>query len=349
MESRDIISGKEQGAAAGLIRLLLCFLTLLYEPIIRLRNWLYDHQWLKSTRLSVPVICVGNLTAGGTGKTPMVIWLCQRLQTQGKKVAILSRGYKSRTDSDNDENKLLQQALPKVAIVVDANRVQGGRRAIEQHQADVLVMDDGFQHRRLARDLDIVMIDATCPFGYEKLLPAGLLREPVSQLKRADAVVLSRSDQIEFDQLAKLQNRIGELARANSNAETLLLQSEHRPVALFNAQNESRPCEQLKDQRVFAFCGIGQPHSFEKTIIGLGAKVIGQHFFADHHKYSPADLTRLAPLAQSQGAEMIVTTEKDWVKISTLCKNLPIPLYWLKVEMDMTRGSDELNRILETL
>jgi tetraacyldisaccharide 4'-kinase len=340
MRFRDVISGNERSAVAGVVRWLLCFLSWGYGPMIRLRNWLYDHRCLRATRLSVPVICVGNLTAGGTGKTPMVIWLCHQLQAQGKKVVILSRGYQSSQKEGNDENQLIQQALPHIVIIADADRVRGGLLAIKEHQADVLVMDDGFQHRRLARDLDIVMIDATCPFGYEAMLPRGYLREPVGQLKRGDVVVISRSDQVKAEQLFELRGRIMPLAVSNENF--LLLESEHRPVSLLDAENKATSLKSIQGRQVFAFCGIGQPESFVKTIIHLGGTVVGQHSFPDHHNYSQEDIDSMAKMAQSRAAQLMVTTQKDWVKISELQNSLPLPLYGLKIEIAMRGNSNAL-------
>lgn len=359
MRSRDILSGKEKGAATVLLRLLLRFLSGIYAIIIFCRNKLYDVGLRKAVRLSVPVICVGNITAGGTGKTPMVIWVCRQLQKQGKKLAILSRGYKSKADSDNDENRLLQEFLPDVPVIVDADRVRGGRRAIAEYAADMLVMDDGFQHRRLARDLNLVMIDATCPFGYEWLLPAGLLREPLAGLLRADMLVISRSDQVSTEALTELENRLADLTsqpgkdplgpRDSIIEGPMIANSCHVASGLYDINGEEYPLETLAGKKVYAFCGIGQPEAFAKTLIGLEAEVIGHEEFVDHHHYLSDDVSRLVQTAQKQGAEMMVTTQKDWVKIGSLAKNLPIPLYWLKVAMELTRGGEELVRRLESV
>ena len=182
------------------LRVLLRPVGWLYGLIICIRNRLYDWHMLRAVRLNVPVICVGNITAGGSGKTPVVIALCEALIRQGRRPGILTRGYKG-TGDDSDEVRLFHTALPEVPVIVDADRVRGGRRALVNHDIDVLVMDDGFQHRRLVRDCDVVLIDATNPWGYGHLLPSGLLREPISALKRASAILMTRCDQVAPGQL----------------------------------------------------------------------------------------------------------------------------------------------------
>ena len=342
-ELQKIISGERKGAVAELMRLLLYVQAVaVYKPIINLRNRLYDKQWLKSYRLDVPVICVGNITAGGTGKTPMVVWLCRYLLQHGKKVAMLSRGYKGRDKTGNDEIQMIRQTLPEVSVVIDPDRVRGGREAIEKYHPDVIVLDDGFQHRRLRRDLDIVMIDCTCPFGYEALLPRGLLREPLEQLRRADAIVLSRSDLISADELDAIKNRLnaGETGK-------LIACCRHKPQALFCADDEI-PLSELSSRKVAAFCGIGNPESFPATLNQLGAKVIARKFLPDHINYNETIVSQLSQWRRDSGADWLMTTHKDWVKL----RQFPAvrkwrELHWLKIELDITEGREQLGRKIE--
>ncbi|MFW6062423.1 MAG: tetraacyldisaccharide 4'-kinase, partial [Planctomycetota bacterium] len=205
----EIMSGQRSGAKARVTRGLLHAASMPYAVAMRARRRAYRAGLLGSVGVDVPVICVGNLTAGGTGKTPMVAWVIRELDAAGKTPAVLSRGYKA-VDGQSDEAELLK-AVCRVPVVMDPDRVAGARRAIEGG-ADVLVMDDGFQHRRLRRDLDIVLIDATNPFGFDHVLPRGLLREPPSALRYAGAVVVTRSDMISAEQLDALLERLAALA-----------------------------------------------------------------------------------------------------------------------------------------
>ena len=338
---QKIISGEKKGAVAELVRLLLYVQAVaVYKPIINLRNRLYDKQWLKSYRLGVPVICVGNITAGGTGKTPMVVSLCRYLLQHGKKVALLSRGYKGSNKTGNDEIQMLRQTLPEVPVVIDPDRVRGGREAIEKYHPDIIVLDDGFQHRRLRRDLDIVMIDCTCPFGYEALLPRGLLREPLEQLRRADAIVLSRADLISTDELNAIKNRLnaGETGK-------LITCCRHQPKALFRSDDEEIPLSQLSGRKVAAFCGIGNPESFPATLNQLGAKVIARKFLPDHINYNETIVSQLSQWRRDCGADWLMTTHKDWVKLRRFSAVRDWrELHWLKIELDVTEGREQLGR-----
>ncbi|MBN1845736.1 MAG: tetraacyldisaccharide 4'-kinase [Sedimentisphaerales bacterium] len=352
---RAILSGDQAGPRAGLIRSALAVPATLYKPVVGLRNWLYDHGWKKTYQLPVPVICVGNLTVGGTGKTPLVIWLCRLIQRRGLRVAILSRGYRGPTEQGNDETTLLRQALPEVPIVINPDRVQGGRQAVDDHRAQVLVLDDGFQHRRLRRDLDIVLIDCTCPFGYGHLLPRGLLREPPNQLRRADVVILSHCDMISKDELARLEQHIRQyLPPADAEARrpaTLLVHSQHQPIGLFGSDGTKYNLSDLQGKRVFAFCGIGNPQAFEDMLRQLGAELKGHYVFGDHYIYDELDAKLLHEWRSEFQADRLVTTEKDWVKLRQIPPLAHIEeLCWLKVETRITRGKEELGRrIVEIL
>jgi len=335
-----IISGNDKSLLAKTLRWLLAAVAGLYGFIINIRNWLYDRRWLRVSQLSVPVICVGNITAGGTGKTPMVIWLCRYLSQRGLKVAILTRGYKGQGPDGNDETQLLRAALPDVPIVIDSNRLRGGQKAIQSHSADVLILDDGFQHRHLKRDMDIIMIDAMEPFGYGSMIPLGLLREPLTQLRRADAIVISRADSISNDDLATLKAQIRSLS--NHPETSLIVTSRHEPVSLCHTDGNSVAPQELRDKKVAAFCGIGNPQGFIATLARQGAKVVAQRFFPDHYHYNSETLAQLAHWKRNCGARWLITTEKDWVKLKELPQvNAVADLYWLRVELAITEGKEQ--------
>ena len=343
---RAIISGERRDAPATAMRLLLTLLAWLYRLVVVVRNRLYDLGWRPTQQVSVPVICVGNITAGGTGKTPMVVWLCRRLQQQHRKVVVLARGYQRKGDGDNDETEMLRRLLPDVPIVIDADRVRGAQTALAQHQADAIVLDDGFQHRRLGRDLDIVMLDCTCPFGYGHLLPRGLLREPVRALRRAGAVVLTHSDQVSESRLFSVAQRVQQIA----DAKMLIAHSCHAPTGLYDVDERDVLLEKLRGRRVVAFCGIGNPQAFVETVKQLGAKVAAVRFFNDHHHYNECDCEALIRLARENEVELLITTEKDWVKLKHISVAKEInTLRWLRIEAVIHEGSTELCEKLDSL
>jgi len=351
---RAVLSGQEPGVKAALLRCLLTIPAALYKALIHLRNAWYDHGWKKTCKVSVPVICVGNLTVGGTGKTPMVIWICRLLQHRGLKVAVLSRGYKAKDDQENDESALIRQTLPNVPLVINPDRVAGAQEAIEEHNAKVLVLDDGFQHRRLKRDLDIVMIDCTCPFGYDHILPRGLLREPKSQLRRAHIAVLSRCDRINENELSQLQQQVRLLLHGDEQKsqthEKVIVHCQHQPVALLASDGAKHPPAGLQGKKVFAFCGIGNPQTFEDTVTDLGAEVVGHYIFGDHYVYDELDANLLRDWRSQYHADWLVTTEKDWVKLKPIPAIAKIKeLFWLKIETRITRGKEELGRTIVNL
>ena len=216
---RKLISGQSAGLSAVLLRFLLSIAGWIYQLVVDLRKFLYSKGCLKVHRANAPVISVGNLTVGGTGKTPLVIWLCKQIisdskfQISNSQCAILTRGYKTKERALSNEVAIFTESCPEANVVVNPDRVAGATEAVGKLGAKVLILDDGFQHRQLARDLDIVTIDATRPFGYGKLLPAGLLREPVDALKRADAVVITRCDQTTEVELTELEGKLQQIKR----------------------------------------------------------------------------------------------------------------------------------------
>lgn len=307
---RGIISG-QAGLWALPVRALLRLISLPYGWIVRLRNRRFDHP-ARCTRVSVPVISVGNLTVGGTGKTPLVIELAQRLVRGGRRPAIVARGYKAPAGHPNDEERLIRAHCPQAVYLADADRVRGARRAIAEQGADVIVLDDGFQHRRLARALDIVVIDATCPFGYGALLPRGLLREPLDALRRAGLIVVSRCDQASAEELTRLDER---LAQAAPN--TPRIQCHHRvtEVVRLDGAPLDRP---LTGARVVLFAAIGNPAAFRATVESLGAAVIAERWWPDHHTYNDRDLAWLTAPHRFPAHDLLLTTEKDGVKLHHL-------------------------------
>lgn len=318
-----------------------------YNVIVRLRNLLYDIGWLGSVKLPAAVIAVGNITAGGTGKTPLVIWLARYLAGCGRKVAVVSRGYKAKAagNTDNDEVKLLREELPQAVIIVDADRIRGGRRAIREYGAEVIILDDGFQHRRLRRDLDIVLIDCLCPFGYGWVLPRGLLREPINQLRRADVVILGRGDMVSEDKRKQVKQQVqAVLAAASTTEKKVILGSTVQPRGLYAGKGGEVGLDELPGRDVLAFCGIGNPQSFVELLKSLGANVVGQRFYDDHHHYTKSDVVSLAKQRQGRKAgDWLVTTQKDWVKLKEVSGASDMEeLYWLKIETSLEEGGREL-------
>jgi len=337
---RDIISGRYQGAYACFLRIVFRPLSAVYRCAVQSRNRLYDVGLLKTHKVSVPVISIGNITAGGTGKTPLVAWLAKYISSK-KNCAILTRGYKAVRDSV-DEPALLARSIANIPVVLNPDRLAGAKDAIN-NGAEVLILDDAFQHRRIARNIDMVTIDATCPFGYERLLPAGLLREPVSSLKRADAVIITRADQVDKNRIEEIRKTIKAI-----NPSLVIATAFHKPLCIRDSQAvESQPA-QLKDKKVFAFCGIGNPDAFSTTVKSLGAIITGSMVFDDHYHYTKADIDRIADSAKASKADLMLTTEKDFSKIDAawLAKT-PVKFAYLAVEIELLAGAERITELIE--
>jgi tetraacyldisaccharide 4'-kinase len=307
---RKIVAG-EAGAWASPVRGFLWAAAAVYDRSIALRNAWYDRK-SSAARLPVPVISVGNLTVGGTGKTPFVIDLVRRLDALGFSPAVVARGYGASPGEPNDEQKLVQKNCPGVACVSDPDRRCAAELACQQFGADVIILDDGFQHRRLARDLDIVLVDAMCPFGYGHVLPRGLLREPVIGLRRAHVVVLTRCDQVSRAELTRIEARLRELA-----PDAVHLKCNHRVTAIERLDGTGVKGG-LDRKRVVLFAGIAHPRSFATTVASLGADVVAARWFPDHHRYTLRNLQSLVHAHRFPPHDFLVTTEKDAVKLAEL-------------------------------
>lgn len=316
---RMLLSGQATGVQSACLRSLLEAAARVYSLAMRIRNGLFNRGWKLIHQADSPVISLGNLTTGGTGKTPLVALVCRLLQESGRHPGIVSRGYGSVDGNPNDEKLVLNLLCPSVLHAQNPDRVAAAHSLTAAGGVDVIVMDDGFQHRRLHRDLDIVLIDATNPFGYGFQLPRGLLREPLSSLNRADVVIVTRCDLVSKQDLAEIERRI--IAVAPQLADQIL-HVEFQPTSLRSLDGSTLPLSDFAEQSVHLMAGIGNPEAFQTTAIRAGMKVTGTSWFPDHHHYSDDDLHQVQLRASSSGTECIVTTLKDLVKLPTECGNV---------------------------
>ena len=372
----DVIFGRARGFRAALTRLLMRGLSGLYRLVVQLRLHLYRNGWLRQHHLCTQVVSIGNLTVGGTGKTPVVEWIARTLRDRGRQVAVLSRGYKSRRlaepqkwhrrklgtlvpadempkvvadgraillDSKHagDEPFMLAQNLPGVAVVVDKDRVKGGRFAVAELEADILLLDDGMQFLRLGHAIDIVLVDSRAPFGTESLLPRGTLREPPRNLRRASYIFITRCDG--SDNAALIER----LRRHNPVAE--IIECAHGPRYLENLfTRERQPLESLRDKWIAAISGIAMPDSFERQLEQLGARVEIRRRFSDHHRFSRREIDRFMARCIERDMQMIVTTEKDAVRFPRPTE-IDVPVWFLRIEVEILRGHDVWQRLIDRL
>ena len=356
---------QHEGADQGhpwLIRLLLAVLkgfSHLFQGVVQTRLFFYDTGILHRYPLGCQVISVGNITVGGTGKTPVVEAFARELQKAGRKVAILSRGYRKKelpwyerlfreqiepprvvsdghrvlldSEMGGDEPYMLAVNLPGVVVLVDRNRVKSGRYAVRKFGCDTLVLDDGFQYQKLKHRMELVLVDRTNPFGNGNLLPRGILREPVGNLRRADFVFITKSD----GNTEALRQRIGEL-RPGAD----IIECRHEPRCLRDAFSATvQPLSWLKDLPVLALSGIAAPQSFESSLRSMGARIVSHERFADHHRYSQQELLDAINRADEVGAKAIITTEKDAVRLPRL-EQPAVPIFYLRVDIEMLRGAE---------
>lgn len=307
---RKIMAGAG-GAWAAPLRGLLRVAAAGYGLAVDLRNQRYDRRGPRLV-LPVPVISVGNITVGGTGKTPLVIDIVRRLERMGCTPAVVSRGYKAVDSQPNDEEQLIRRSCPNVPCVADADRGHASEIALRRFDADVIVLDDGFQHRQLGRTVDIVVIDATCPFGYGHLLPRGLLREPARALRRANLVVLTRCDQVAPTRLDRIARQVANLA---VNAATV--QCRHEVTGVERLDGEPL-AESIAGRKAVVFAGIGRPQAFATTVESLDVEVVARRWWPDHHHYRKRDLVSLLTDAKLPRHDLLLTTEKDAAKIGRL-------------------------------
>jgi tetraacyldisaccharide 4'-kinase len=340
-EFRSLVSGRRRGIAASAARCLLRAAEVPYTLAVNWRNRQFDHDASKTHRVSVPVVSVGNLTLGGTGKTPMVKWLARWFRDRGVRVAIVSRGYGASTGRQNDEALELAKALPDVPHVQNPDRVAAAARALREFDAQLIVLDDGFQHRRLARNLDIVLLDALEPFGFDHVFPRGTLREPILGLQRAHVVCLSRADVISASERDAIRSRVAQLAPHIVWCEII-----HAASGLVNSAGETKPLSSLAAQRVAAFCGIGNPLGFQHTLTSTGCEIAAWRAFSDHHPYSAPDLAALTAMATGAKASLAICTQKDLVKVSQTTLG-DVPLWAVTIEMRFQAGQNEFEKALE--
>ena len=319
-----------------------------YRLAAAYKNHAYDSRVRGDHGLPVPVISVGNITAGGAGKTPLVMDIAARLADAGLHPVILSRGYKRRgrgialvSDGQGvclgpreagDEPYMMAKRIKGAAVMVGRDRRAAAGEALRRLDPGALILDDGFQHRRMGRDLDIVVLDSSNPWGNGQLLPAGPLREPLKNLKRADLIVLSRADA--SDDMCRLKEQIGRYTDAP------VVEAAHRPAELYALTHDTgHSLDFLKGRLVYAFSGIGNPDSFLTTLGMIGVSPAGSSVFRDHHWYSPSDIRKLVKRAEKTGAVALVTTEKDAVRISGIT-DLRLPVYVLRIDMALLKGED---------
>jgi tetraacyldisaccharide 4'-kinase len=340
---RRLLCGEVHGLLAACLRGGLWGASVPYGWATHLRNRLYDRGWKRCQRVPVPVVSVGNLTLGGTGKTPCVEYVAAFYRQRRRRVSILSRGYGS-TGGLNDEALLLRENLPDVPHYQGRDRVALATAAITAG-SEVLVLDDGFQHRRLARDLDIVLVDATQPWGYGHLFPRGLLRESREGLRRAGVVLLTRCDQVPEAERCRLRAEVAALAPG-----VPLVESVHRPLELARAGGQQKaPLSRALGRRVAAFCGIGNPDAFRNMLHRLGLRVTSFWPFRDHHAYTEKDIADLHHWAQQHSPDgLVLTTQKDLVKLR-LDRLGGHELWAVRIGLQIAAGQEVLDGLLHKL
>lgn len=336
----ELVRGEARGPLASLARIGLRGAAAAYRGGVAARGFAFDRGLRRIESAPLPVVSVGNLTLGGTGKTPAVEWIARWYRRRGVRVAIVSRGYGA-TEGLNDEGLVLDANLPDVPHLQGADRAWLARVAAEELEAQLVVLDDGFQHRRLRRDLDVVLLDALEPFGLGRLFPSGLLREPVGALRRAGLVMLSRAGLVEparrVEIRAEAERAAGPLAWCESDQVPLELLVEDQPP---------EPVGRLEGASVAAFCGIGNPDGFRRTLERLGCRIVAFRAFPDHHAYTRADLLDLTDWAGGSGAALALTTQKDSVKLR-LDRLGALSLYALRIGLEFRSGLSVLEERLE--
>ncbi len=372
----DVILERRYGKRAALLRVLLRGLSYLYEGIVRLRLRLYQERTLRSQPVGCLVVSIGNLSVGGTGKTPVVEKFAKALQQGGRRVAVLSRGYKSRGDpplqtlfnkifrpdkvkpprvvSDGrsllldsrragDEPFMLANNLSGVRVLVDKDRVKSAVYAVKRWGVDTVILDDGFQYFPMGERLDVVLVDSQAPFGNEYLLPRGTLREPPDHIKRADIIFITKCTSSGNDVLK------ARIRRLNNHAE--IVECKHEPLYCQHVYTDERfPLDYLKDLPVVAVSGIAAPDSFERFLKTLGAEILHSRQFADHHRYSRDEIRAVNRRASNLRAKAILTTEKDAVRFPVLATDeVKLPVIFLRVEIRIIGGRESFEECVQRI
>ncbi|MFO7889117.1 MAG: tetraacyldisaccharide 4'-kinase [bacterium] len=327
--------------------------SLLYGMVISVKNLLYNKKLILPVKVSTKVISVGNITVGGTGKTPLVKTLASMLTKYNYRIAVISRGYGGRekgitcvSDGTNilseiktsgDEPLLLAENLPGIPVVAGKHRIKAAQYAINNFNSEIIILDDGFQHRKIHRDIDIVTINAANPWGNRMLLPGGPLRERLKNLTRADVFVITNADKSE--KIGKIKS----LIKKYSPHPVFLTQ--HNPVSFFTAENKKIELPDFKNQSIIAFSGIANPVLFRTSLINIGCVIKKFIPFPDHHFYTDADLKQLQTIALHNKVRAIITTEKDMVRINKW-DNQEMPLYYLKIELTFISELNKFKQII---
>lgn len=348
----SLATDRRKGFFPSLVKIFLYILSILYGLIV---SALMFVSRFKRYRADCKVVSVGNITLGGTGKTPLVEYIAEFLKGQGHKVAVVSRGYKRKaatspphqvTDYEimGDEPYMLQKRLKNVAVIVNEDRKSGIKEAVRDHGADTVILDDAFQQWSIEKDLEVVMIDATCPFGNRQLLPRGILRQPLSTLSRADVFVLSKTNLV-----SGVQGIKDYLARIDPEAE--IIESIHYPVMFYEPGKQETLLNKdvLKGKNAAIFCAIADPGSFENLIKGMGINIIGSFIFPDHHSYTEEDLDKIFKGCKDKNIDTIITTEKDAVKLyGLLVTSYELRILVLRIELKIIRDEQRFhNRLLK--
>ena len=365
-----LVHGEEPGILAVFLLGLLRTFSFIYGFGVKVKLYLYKNQILKQHKLNCQVISLGNITVGGTGKTPTAQRLATIIHEMGYRVVILNRGYRAGWSGQvglvsdgrkiymtateaGDEAYLLAKSLPGIPVVIGKNRIITGEYAVHQLKADVIILDDGYQHWQLARDLDIVLIDTLNMFGNNFLLPRGTLREPLCNLARAHAFLLTKVDQSTNDSKDIIHSA---LARYNDKA--LVVESIHQPKCFVEIEEWYKgqritnvALETIRGQKVVALSAIGNPSSFEQTILDMGAAEVCGVRYADHHDYTMAEMQEIMQRGVDEKAYALITTEKDAVKIPAefIHSARPLPLYVLSIAVHFTEGYGDLMKLIENV
>ena len=336
-------------------KIILSVLSFFYQFIINFRNWLYDQKILKEIMLPCPVISVGNITVGGTGKTPCVIMLARMLKENGFKPAILSRGYRGKSDqpvhiiSDDkkisvdsrtagDEPVLMARELEGIPVITGAKRAITGKTAINQFGVDVLICDDAMQHRQLFRDINLVLLDSQTSKGNDYLLPRGRLREPMTGLSRASAFVLTRADEV-----LQANHKPG---GAVLSAKIPVFKSIHKPKNLVKGDYSLQmPISELKGKKVCAFCGIAKPDSLKRTLLTAGANILSFDAFGDHHGYNKNELEKIKQKFIDSRADFLISTQKDGMRLQEFPEFLKM-IYMLRIEMEIVPSRESFEKFI---